>query len=80
LRQLVLGRQAAARLEPVHLRHLHIHQHHVIGLALDAFDRLDAVGRHVGAVAHLRQQAQREFLVHEVIFHEKEFHCLPACE
>ena len=34
---------AARGLEAVHLRHLHVHQHHVVGLALDRLDRLDAV-------------------------------------
>lgn len=33
-------RDAPAGLEPVHLRHLHIHQHHVPRLALDGIDRL----------------------------------------
>ncbi len=34
------------RLEAVHLGHLHVHQHHVEGFALDALDRFSAVLRH----------------------------------
>ena len=36
---------AARGLEPVHLRHLHVHQHQVVGLAVQRLDRFDAVGR-----------------------------------
>ena len=53
-------------------RHLHVHQHHVVGLALDAPDGLDAVAGEVGAVAHLPQQAQRELLVHDVVLGEQD--------
>ena len=63
---------AARRLEAVHLGHLHVHQHHVVGLALDRLDRLDAVARQVGAVAHLLQQAQRELLVHDVVLGQQD--------
>ena len=47
----------ARGLEAVHLGHLHVHQHHVVGLALHRLDGLDAVRREVGAVAHLLQDA-----------------------
>ena len=46
----------AGGLEAVHLRHLHVHQNHVVRLPLDGVDRLEPVGRHVGAVAHLAEQ------------------------
>ena len=65
-------RDAPRRLEAVHLGHLHVHQHHVVGLARDRLDRLDAVRRQVGAVAHLLQQAQRQLLVHDVVFGEQD--------
>ena len=43
-RSLVPARvDAARRLEPVHLRHLHVHEDQVVGLALHRLDRLDAV-------------------------------------
>ena len=62
----------ARRLEAVHLGHLHVHQHHVVGLALHRLDRLDAVRREVGAIAHLLQQAQRELLVHHVVLGQQD--------
>ena len=36
---------APGRLEPVHLRHLDVHEHRVVGLALERLQRLDPVGR-----------------------------------
>ena len=44
----------------------------VVGLALDRFDRLDAVRREVGAITHLLQEAQRELLVHDVVLGEQD--------
>ena len=58
--------------EPVHLRHLHVHQHDVVGLPLDRLDGLDAVRREVGAVAHLLQDAQRELLVDDVVLGQQD--------
>src|SRR5215472_8292975 len=41
----------ARGLKAIHLRHLHVHQHHIVGLASDALYGLDAVAGEVGAVA-----------------------------
>jgi len=35
------------RLQAIHLRHLQIHQHQIIWLPLDGFDRLESGGRQV---------------------------------
>jgi hypothetical protein len=53
-------------------RHLHVHQHDIIGLTLDRLDGLDAVRREVGAVAHLLQDAQRELLVHRIVLGQED--------
>ena len=71
-RSLVPARvDAARRLEPVHLGHLHVHQHDVVGLALTTRPPRCRWSE-VGAVAHLLQQAQRELLVHDVVLGEQD--------
>ena len=67
----------ARRLQPVHLRHLHVHQHHVVGLALDRLDGFQAVGGDVRPVAHLREQAQRQLLVDGVVLGQQDAQRMP---
>jgi hypothetical protein len=61
---------ATRRLEAIHIRHLHVHRHHVVDLALDRLDRLEAVAGHVGPVAELLEQPHREPLVHHIVLGE----------
>ena len=57
----------ARGLDAVHLGHLDVHQHHVVGLALDRIEHLQAVGGDVGAIAQALQQPQHDLLVHRVV-------------
>jgi hypothetical protein len=52
----VICRPAASRLETVHFRHLHVHQHHVMGRARDGCDRLGAIRE----VTQLERPASRD--------------------
>ena len=53
--------------EPVHLWHLDVHQHEIVRLPLDGLDGFETVGRDVGAVSHLLEQAERQLLVHDIV-------------
>ena len=54
--------QISARgVETVHLGHLHVHQHDVVGLPLESLERLEAVRRDVGAVAQLVEDRSATF-------------------
>ena len=59
-------------LEAVELRHLHVHQHHVVGLSLDGVDGLEPVGRHVGPVPHLPEEPERDLLVDHVVLGQED--------
>ena len=52
-------------------------KHDVVDLALHRFDRLDAVRREVGAVAHLLQETQRELLIDDVVLGEQDAQRMP---
>ena len=53
--------------EPVHLGHLHVHEHHVVGNARQGLERLEAVPHRVGAGAELLEDAQRHLLIDGVV-------------
>ena len=56
------------RLEAAHLRHLHVHQHHVEIVAFDRRQRLAAIPRHGDVVPAPRQQSDRHLLIDDVVF------------
>jgi hypothetical protein len=62
----------SAGLQAIHLRHLHVHQHHVVWLSLDRLDRFEPVARHVRPVAHLPRQPQRQLPVHRIVFRQED--------
>ena len=55
------------RLQPVHLGHLDVHQHHVVAPALERGERLEPVRRDVPAVPELLEQEQCKPLVQGVV-------------
>ncbi len=55
------------RLEPVHLRHLHVHQDKIVRDRFQGRDRLLAVGHRVGPIAEFLQDAQGHLLVDHVV-------------
>ena len=63
------------RLVAIHLRHLQVHQHHVVrrrhGLAQHLADRLHAVVRHRHRGTHALQQLHGDLLVNLVVFGEQ---------
>ena len=63
---------AARGVEAVHLGHLDVHQHDVVGLPLERLERLEAVRRDVGAVAQLVEHPERDLLVHGVVLGQED--------
>ena len=53
--------------QAVHIRHLHVHQDHVEGFALQAFQRLAAGGGDGHGVTAPFQQPPLQLLVHRVV-------------
>ncbi len=68
-RRVELGHRAdqARRLQAVHLGHLHVHQHQVIGASAHHVDRDAAVVGHLHLQAHQPQQLGGQLLVDEVV-------------
>jgi hypothetical protein len=62
----------ARGLEAVQLRHLHVHENHVVRLPLDGRDRLQPIGGDVGAIAHLGEEPGSDLLVHHVVLGEED--------
>jgi hypothetical protein len=62
-----LGGDPPGRLQPVHLGHLHVHEDHVVVLAAERGEHLEAVRRQVRPVAQALQEEQRDLLVHGVV-------------
>ena len=54
--------------EPIHLRHLHIHQHHVKVRLFQCFQGGAPIFHHGDLVAHLLQQSAGQPLVDGVVF------------
>ena len=59
------------RLEPAHLRHLHVHQHGVEAVALDGGERFLPVAGDRHPMAPPLEQAGREPLIYGVVFREQ---------
>src|SRR5581483_2397891 len=55
--------RAPGRLDPVHLRHLDVHQDEVVALPLERAQHLVAVHDDVGSVAHALEDPDRDLLV-----------------
>ena len=64
--------ELARGLEAVELRHLDVHEDHVVGLPRHGVDGFEAVPRHVGAVAHLPEDPQCHLLVHDVVLRQED--------
>ena len=62
---------AARGLQPVHVRHLHVHQDHVVGGCRRALQRLQAVLGHVHRVAAVLQHGGGDGAVDQVIVHQQ---------
>ena len=62
----------ARGLQPVHLGHLHVHQHQVVGQGLERLDGFRAVGHGVRAQAQLLQDAQGHLLVGDVVLGQQD--------
>ena len=61
----------AGGLEPIHLRHLAVHEDEIVGELGEELHRFETVGRHVDPAAQLLQEANGDFLVdHIVLDHE----------
>ena len=60
------------RLEAVHLRHLHVHEHHVEAFLRERVERRPAAADHRRHVAGLPEQAQHQLLVDHIVLGEQE--------
>ncbi len=60
------------RLEAVHLRHLHIHEHHVEVTGLERRDRLAAIGGDHHRMAHALEHAAGHLLVHGMVLGQQD--------
>ena len=58
--------------DAAHFRHLDVEEDEVVGLAEDGFEGFEAVAGDVGAVAHAAEESEDDFLVHVVVFGEKD--------
>ncbi len=72
-RPLLAGADLPGRLVAVHLRHRAVHEDQVEGVPRPGIERLPAVVRHRHAVALDLQDAERDLLVDDVVFHEQDF-------
>ena len=59
-------------LEPVHLRHLNIHEYQIIGYRLESPRRFQSVSYCVGPTAELLDQLQRHELIRHVVLSEQD--------
>ena len=58
--------------QPVHFRHLHVHQDHVVAVLLGQVDCLVAVAGDLDRVAPILQDVGGQFLVGGVVFHQQD--------
>ena len=66
------GADLAAGFESVHLGHLEIHEHEIVGAAFEGGEDFEAVGDGVGVVAEALEEAEGDLLVHGVVLGEKD--------
>ena len=55
----------------IHLGHLAIHEHDIVPNAAQCFDRLQAIGNYIRAIAQLKQLMGRNFLVYQIILSDQ---------
>jgi len=68
---LLAGADRARRLVAVHLRHVAIHQYHVVARARDRFDGLPPVRGDFGRTTELLQHARRHALIDQVVLDQQ---------
>ena len=78
-RGLLLGADRRRRLQAVHLRHLHVHEHQVERLPPQEGKRLLAVVRHHDRMAPLFQERQRQALVDRAVLRQQDTQPTPGC-
>ena len=61
----------ARRLQPIHFRHLHIHENHIIALSLQCLQYLQAVTGNISSISHTCQEVQCQPLVNCVILRQQ---------
>ena len=66
------GTDGAGRLQAVHQRHLHIHQHQVIGVFLDHVQRLCAIVGETDLAAPVLQEVRCHFLIEQIVFNQQD--------
>ena len=59
-------------IETVQLGHLHVHEHDVVGLPVERRQHLEAVRRHVRAVAELLEELECDLLVHGAVLGQED--------
>jgi hypothetical protein len=57
-----------AGFEAVQFRHLHIHQYHVVGLALHCLHHFKPIRGNIGTMPQLFKKQDGDLLVHYVVF------------
>ena len=72
MRQLRVGADVARRLQAIHQRHLHVHQHAVELRLAQQVKRLFAIVGQADGGARFFQQFQRHLLVEGVVFHQQD--------
>lgn len=77
---LVHPRHLSRTLQPVHARHVYVHETNVEALALQNVKRHHTVFGHVTIEAHLLQARTNQLLVHRIIFHHQDGHGILAIE
>src|SRR5215211_1550274 len=63
---------AARGLQPVHRRHLHVHEHDVVGPPFERLEGFQPVRGHLGPVAELPQHKQGKPLVDDVVLRHQD--------
>ena len=68
LRALLLALPNKARhLQPAHFGHHDVHEDQIVWLPIERGERFHAIGRQVGTIAHLLEQADGDLLVDDIV-------------